>query len=219
MSTKNLARTIIEGGRTRWSCWFRRHTIREHRAAERAVLRRVHTTGELDEVIFVRRQSAYTSFHDKLGPARRWLDSQVGRPWNLVRSDLLQRFDTRTTPGRHIVFDHMLPWVEDDGLRFVWREFHVDAHGFLRRLTRKRYRHIRHPEALPRPEKTLEGWLAGRRVGERGALLFWFTPTTRGAFRQAGRLENEDADLWRSLPSWFRERHQPDAPPPPRSES
>jgi hypothetical protein len=212
MSTKNLARTIIEGGRTRWSRWYRRHTLREHRAAERAVLHQIQAAGD-DDVTFVRRQSACTMFHDKVGPAKRWLDRQAGRPWNLVRSELLQLFDTRTTPGRHIVFDHMLPWVEDDDFSFVWRDFDVDARGRLRRLPTKRYRRVRRHAPLPRPQPELERWLAGRRVGERGPSLFWFTPTPAGAFRQDRRLEDDDAELWRSLPAWFRKNHRAGTPP------
>jgi hypothetical protein len=218
MSTKNLARTIIEGGRTRWSSWFRRHTLRVHRQTGRAVLRRLETAGDADDITFVRRKSACREFHDKLGPAKRWLDRQVGRPWNLVRSEMLQRFDTRTTPGRHIVFDHMLPWVEDDAFSLRWGEFEVDAHGLLRRLPHRRYRHVRRYEPLPQPEEKLERWLAGRRVGERGSALFWFTSTPGGAYRQHRRLADQDAEIWRSLPGWFRERHQPGAPPPSSNE-
>ena len=213
MSTKNLARTVIEGGRTRWSSWSRRHSHQEHRAAESAVLHRMRATGdpEGDDAAFAPLQSVYRSFDDKLGPAKRWLERQVGRPWDAVRSDLLQRFDTRTTPGRHIVFDHMVPWVEPDGPRSSWREFQVDARGILRKRPDNRYRssYRRRQEPLPRPQKDLERWLGGRRVAERGAIPFWFMPTLSGGYRQDRRLDNEDARLWRSLPHWFRKLHRP----------
>ena len=91
------------------------------------------------------------------------------------------------------------------------RYFNIDAHGLLRRLPHKRYWHVRRHEPLPRPQQELERWLAGRRVGQRGGALFWFTPTPAGAYRQDPRLDDEDAELWRSLPGWFRERHQPGA--------
>lgn len=213
MSTKNLARTVIEGGRTSGSCWSRRHSHQEHRAAETAVLHRIRATGDTDgdDAAFAPLQSVYRSFDDKLGPAKRWLERQVGRPWDAVRSDLFQRFDTRTTPGRHIVFDHMIPWVEPDGFRFSRREFHVDGRGILRKAPHHRYwsSYYRRREPLPRPQKDLERWLGGRRVAERGEIPFWFMPTPSGGFRQDQRLDNEDARLWRSLPNWFRKLHRP----------
>jgi hypothetical protein len=217
MSTKNLARTIIEGGRTRWSRQQRRHSNSEHRTAERDELRKISTGGD-DDACFERRPGVFRDFDDKLGPAWRWLDRQVGRPWNLVRSELLRRFDTRTTPGRHIVFCHMLPEVEGNRLGWRWHRFEVDRHGILRRLPRRPYRHVRGREPLPRPEPELDRWRDCRRVGERGGVLFWFTLTPAGAYRQDHRLETEDAELWRSLPDWYRNRHQPGAPLPPLPE-
>jgi hypothetical protein len=90
-------------------------------------------------------------------------------------------------------------------------EFQVDARGILRYEVRPRWR--RRSEELPRPEAELRRWLAGRRVGERGEALFWFTATPAGAFRQHLRLDEDDARLWRSLPPCFRKRHHPSAPP------
>jgi hypothetical protein len=134
MSTKNLARTIIEGGRSRWSKHYRRHSLRSHRAAESTLLRSFDPVADGDAVVFRHRRGAHTGFRDKLSPACRWLDRQVGRPWNLVRSELLQRFDTRTTPGRHIMFCHVLPAVEHDRFGCRRHRFRVDIHGLLQRV-------------------------------------------------------------------------------------
>ena len=208
MATKNLARTVIEGGRTNWSRWFRRHTNGEQRAQQRAALARVTQPAEWNALVVPPRRKAYRAFHDKLGPPRRWLERQVGRPWSLVRSELFARFDPRSTAGRHIVFDHMLAWVDDDGDvtdRYV--DFVVDPHGILRRILRKRHRRTHVP--LPCPQSELERWLAGRRVGSRGETLFWFTLTPGGAYRQDHRLSAEDLALWNKLPTNFREQHDP----------
>jgi hypothetical protein len=213
MSTKNLARTVIEGGRYRWNRWQRRHSHSEHRVAQREALAGIRC-GDPEDVVFEGRPGVRPQFRDKLSPAKRWLGSQVGRPWNLVRGELLRRFDTRTTPGRHIVFCHVFPWVEDSDFHFIRRDFRVDAHGVLRRVRPERYRGIRPPEPLPRPQAELERWLAQRRVGARGGHLFWFTLTPAGAFRQDRRLDDDDVRLWRSLPTWFREQHVPGAPGP-----
>jgi hypothetical protein len=41
-----------------------------------------------------------------LGPLRRYLRSNVGRPWNKVYSEMKQHLDDRKTTGRHI-FEHV----------------------------------------------------------------------------------------------------------------
>lgn len=214
MSTKNLARTVIEGGRSTWNKSMRRHKTAGYRAYERALLGQVMTATEFDDISLRKPPARDPDFRDKLGPPKRWLERQAGRPWNSVRADLLQRFDTRTTAGRHIVFCHMLPWVEDDP-RFWWRspEFAIDKHGILRRPRSKRRRAGRQPQAVPIPVAELEQWLRDRRVGERGETFFWFTRTSAGAYRQSHRLDDRDDAFWRSLPVWFRERHDPSADP------
>jgi hypothetical protein len=160
-----------------------------------------------DGLVISERKHAFRMFHDKLGPTRRWLERQVGRPWDIVRSELLQRFDTRTTAGRHIVFCHMLADVEQDG-RSRWRRFVIDGHGLLRNAPRfARYVSPWARPPLPRSERELEGWLAGRRVGTRGPALFWFIATATDRYRQHHRLSDADARLWQVLPDWFRNQH------------
>ena len=53
------------------------------------------------------------SFSDLLGPLRRFLRKNVGRPWNNVYSELAQHLDKRKTTGIHI-FDHVKWEVEED---------------------------------------------------------------------------------------------------------
>jgi hypothetical protein len=136
MSTKNLSRTVIEGGRYRPNSWARRSSNGLQRAAERAVLGPLTRALELDDVTMPKRKKVRRDFADKLGPPKRWLASQVGRPWDRVRAELLAKFDTRTTAGRHIVFDHMLPSVEGRGWPWDRPDFIVDRRGILRRARR-----------------------------------------------------------------------------------
>jgi hypothetical protein len=146
------------------------------------------------------------------------MQSQVGRPWAKVRSELFQRFDGRTTAGRHILFDHLLRSVQTGGIARSpwWFDFQVDRHGILRTVQHPRQQWKRCPPApLPEPESVLLDWIGTRRVGERDTHLFWFVPTPAGAFRQASRLDETDAARWRSLPIWFRERWDAFAPPRP----
>jgi hypothetical protein len=211
MSTKNLARTVIEGGRTGWNVWERRHSNAQHRARQRAALA---SLGEDGDYGGGPRKPVRRAFDDKLGPSERWLERQVGRPWDRVRSELFQRFDSRTTAGRHILFDHLLRSVQPGGVipRWCSFDFHIDRFGILRRLPRRpRVVFWRHPP-LPRPEADLKRWLNGRRIGAHGDVLFWHTLTPTGAFRQAHRLSEDDAALWRALPAWFRDRNDPSAP-------
>lgn len=59
-------------------------------------------------------------FSDLLGPLRRYLRSNVGRPWNKVWSEMKQNLDCRKTTGQHI-FDHV-KWEVD-------LHVEVDEHG------------------------------------------------------------------------------------------
>jgi hypothetical protein len=45
-------------------------------------------------------------FSDLLGPLRRYLRKQVGRPWNKVWSEITRTLDNRSLSGQHI-FDHI----------------------------------------------------------------------------------------------------------------
>jgi hypothetical protein len=59
-------------------------------------------------------------FSDLLGPLRRFLRKNVGRPWDLVYSEMKQHLDDRKVTGRH-VFEHVEdevethPLIGDDG--------------------------------------------------------------------------------------------------------
>src|SRR5690349_2635006 len=60
-------------------------------------------------------------FDDHLGPLRRWLRSQVNRPWDKVWSELAGGIDSRTVTGRHLL-DHARwevdeqCWFDEDGV-------------------------------------------------------------------------------------------------------
>lgn len=112
VSTKRLSRTVIEGGRR--NVWERRISTQEERAEVRAYVTRCEYDPDyFDEEVVPERTVVYKEFSDKLNPMERWLSKQVGRVWNDVRSEVFEKFDTRTTAGRHITFDHLLREVVD----------------------------------------------------------------------------------------------------------
>jgi hypothetical protein len=76
----------------------------------------------------LRYKSGRKAFSDLLGPLRRYLRSNVGRPWDKVYSEMKQHLDDRKTTGRHI-FQHAEDYVsvncfyDEDGELWVERWF------------------------------------------------------------------------------------------------
>lgn len=66
--------------------------------------------------------SAWKEFSDRLGPLRRYLRKQVGRPWDKVWSDMTRTLDRRSLSGQHIL-DHIQSEVDCE----VW----IGAGGLL----------------------------------------------------------------------------------------
>jgi hypothetical protein len=211
MSTKNLARTVIEGGRHRYSKYQRRRSNTAERRRAHQLEHALAVKEDPDRAIFEQRPPVYRDFADKLGPAQRWLRSQVGRPWNKVRSELFTRFDTRTTAGRHILFCHLLEDVDVESKRNPERcRFQVSAAGILHYVGRRQrfFSWYRPLARLPEPEGTIVEWLASRRVIEHGARAYWLLATPAGGFRQHHELSEAEARRFRALPDWFRQRFE-----------
>lgn len=204
MSTKNLARTVIEGGR--YNTFQRRQTNADHRCAERQALAREVQSEDFGDVVYPMRQPVPRAFDDKLAPAMRWLSRQVGRRWDNVRGALFERFDTRTTAGRHIIYCHMLESVETGAVHSRWRRFWVDEAGVLRRYERSPLFARFRPPLVPQTETA---WLGRRCVGQRQHHFYWFEPTVFGGFRQGRELTSEEVNRFQRLPQELRERQDP----------
>lgn len=209
MSTKDLARTAIEGGRCGHYQMEVAAEAAGERAAARAFLRRAAREPDAaDDLVDPRRRPVRACFSDKLSPVHRYLDRNCGRPWDKVRSELFARFDIRTTPGRHILFDHVLRDVEDEAR---WRpRFVVDRHGLLRKASRQQ--RTRRTWFDERPVFT---WLAGRRVSRAGDRFAWWVVTKRTTlagggelvrWRPTGLLAAAEERYVRALPSALLER-------------
>lgn len=201
MSTKNLSRTAIEGGRTGSNKWDRRYSHAETRADEKAYLGEVKADLEnFYDYDIPKTRHVGKDFNDKLGPMYRWLESKIGLPWDEVRSQVTKDFDTRTTAGRHIVYDHLLRQVEvtpnhdygayyrgpeDYTTSFHYHDYYVDDNGLLQKKT-----------YIKRKQKTVHfnthqiaNWLTGRVVGKIGKKLFWFVPADKTKKRGGTNLQ------------------------------
>jgi hypothetical protein len=79
------------------------------------------------------RQHGYDAkqFTDVLGPIYRFLDKQVGRPWNKVHSELCEHLDKRKVTHAH-VFTHIDSYVEKDVFRGndkIW--YHTTGYSYV----------------------------------------------------------------------------------------
>lgn len=105
------------------------------------------------------------SFTDVLGPLVKFLQSNVGRPWDKVYSELCAHLDRRKTTGRH-VFQHLEDFVEvhcfigDDGEIYACTEYQgVRAIGIQRWRRRRFFVHpftgllCREEKRAPRSER------------------------------------------------------------------
>lgn len=219
MSTKNLARTIIEGGRHKSNKWDRRNSHAENRAAVRNYMSEVRLDPDnYDEYDVEPTEHIRKEFDDKLGPIYRWLNRQVGRPWDEVRADVAKEFDTRTTAGRHIVYDHMLTSVqigpefpryysrppEDPTTSYSDHDYYVDDNGILQKkryLGRRRYN-----ERVPAWDtKQLANWLNGRIVGKVGNKYFWFTPVGKAKKHRGMGHAHIWKTVWGYHTYWYRD--------------
>lgn len=187
MSTKSIARTAIEGGRANPNKFDRRHSHSRLRTATRNFLRSFDPDAPERTPPPVLHHEG-REFTDKLSPITGWFASRCGRPWNDVYSEIRQNFDVRTTAGRHIVFDHMLPTVINKYRPRApgFRDFYIDDAGVLRRMldgrapwqvTKDRSKALRRAQGrAPAPGEVSE-WVAGRRVGRVGVVWFWYMCT------------------------------------------
>lgn len=148
MSTKNLARTVIEGGRDGSSKYDRRHGLQIMRNRNRAFCRRALRDSDFaDNTTYPVRHITWggVSQKDKTNPCDRFLISRVGRSWNKVHSEICKKFDRRTVAGRHVTNDHLIDRVRlPDSYYWFWEylslpKFWVDGQGILRHNSKARY--------------------------------------------------------------------------------
>jgi len=190
MATRNLARTVVEGGRDRYSKLYRRLRNRSER--------RLRFDVEGDIMHGQECLGGSRGFDDRLAPLERWLGSNVGRGWSNVYHEFCTRFDERTMKGWHLR-DHLLGMLGAG--RFSWGgPFLVDDRGILRRRPRARWTGRR--RISPDERARAMAWTAGRRVIVHAGTAFWTArviddpaPTSP----QGRRLTADELAIWKAL--------------------
>ena len=211
MSTKNLSRTVIEGGRSGYYKAECDRYIREERAASRVYLKALAVHPSLHEdadLLAPIRRPSNPDFKDKTSPLYRFLDSRVGEDWNATRSELFERFDIRTTPGRHVLFDHLLRDVvvnsdPDSVERQRYLRYHVDAGGVLRKDRWDPWHGTR--PAKPKRARnfnleTVARWLGHRKIGRCGPknTFVLFVPARPARYEKEPRVK-AIVDRWHGI--------------------
>lgn len=189
MSTKDIGRSALEGGRCDHNKSERRFSHRTERAATRSFLAEVSSNLEVaDRAVAPKIFPVQPCFHDKLSAATRFMESRIGKSWAKTKQLLHERFDDRTTAGRHILHDHLLqqvaPSPQSVGERLFRKNFYVDNQGCLQSNKHKRS-HMTwlSTEQLEMLQSKFVGypvvvaWLNGRKVGQLGNQLYWFVNT------------------------------------------
>jgi hypothetical protein len=100
---------------------------------------------------------------DRLNPLKRYLESQVGRPWSEVFSEICAVNDKRTIRGYHLL-THLFQDVMVDGVQRGdiggYQDFKVGPDGVLRKHDWRKTRRYSRPEKKKQPKvfKLGNGW-------------------------------------------------------------
>lgn len=105
MATRNLARSLVEGGRR--GRYSERYALRAERRHIKEWLGSIGSVEEAEEASRVEPGWCHkgwgSEFSDRFAPVERFLEANAGRPWNRVYSVLCGRFDRRTLKGWHLL--------------------------------------------------------------------------------------------------------------------
>ncbi|BAZ37955.1 hypothetical protein NIES4101_38820 [Calothrix sp. NIES-4101] len=111
MSEHRLGKIVIERPRVGWRISQKKVT------GYKKTLYKLTQELREDEGLFspyiIKNRWRTKSFSDNLSPLRRWLRSQVNRPWDSVYSELCRKIETKTLAGQHLLF-HLFTIVERD---------------------------------------------------------------------------------------------------------
>jgi len=185
MSSKNISKSAIEGGRYVGNKQDRNASHREERSRSKTWMNKVAADIDFADGSVARpRNYVEKGFTDKLSPCYRWLASKKGKSWNKVFAELTSKFDTRKLASYHVVIQHMLVSIRGiggkaDSLNAYYRFFvdkmgRLQDHGKFGTWDAKKRK-------LPTEAQALE-FSAGRKVmmGETYRDYWWVVPVVNG---------------------------------------
>ncbi len=188
MSTKNIARSIIEGGRTRGY----KDTRDEQKRSERHNFKQFLNQVKIDSEIYddgkdpVHEEPLDTyqfdeKFADKISPLKRWVEKKNGKGWNNTFSEIKEKFNTDTTPGRHIVEDHLLNEFQFDwhDHKFGYRkdDLIINENGIIKKAKSDKIIRLNYYYKIDY-EKT-ERWLGYKKIKLINEQPFWFVDSDK----------------------------------------
>ncbi len=106
----------------------------------------------------------------------RWFDSQIGKLWQDVLTELHRRVSSRTANGRILLQRIIPPWINKNS--FCQRYF-VDDEGIFCKRTYDRKPRLSREARLPQLDE-VELWLDGKLILRRGNQLFWAVKVLSG---------------------------------------
>lgn len=73
-------------------------------------------------------------FNENLKPLMRYLESQVGRPWSKIYSEIRKHISSSSTVQQHLL-DHMMHWIafKPSDVDIKYKEFKIDPQGLLQK--------------------------------------------------------------------------------------
>ena len=178
MATKKLSRTILEAGAATPQKIDEWRSKRKERADNRAFLNKIkNDPEEAERNTAPKRGGRVRTPDDKLGPVHRFIESWVGRPWDKCYSEMKRKFNPKSLPGYHIIYDHILREIyknEDElNARSYYRgyrtEYYVDNEGILRKTEPIKYRTRSKYNFGP-----VSSWLGNRKLTILGNHYYWF---------------------------------------------
>lgn len=202
MSTKDISRSALEGGRA--NTYERNRSHRHERSRAKVWLDAVRFDSEVaEDSVPEPREPVNKEFTDKLNPCYRWLASRKGKPWAEVFSELTSKFDTRKLSSWHIVNQHMLTSVQgagssQDGAAGFFRahRFFIDEEGLLQDNGKHSYTYQHKVPYSGPSEASAMAYAKGRRVIDAyGDVQRWAIPNNAGEWQECERLSRCNVSL------------------------
>lgn len=192
MSKKKLSKTYLERGKDRSDSYFAKHSHSESRAKQRDLLVEIikdpASSDELcfDDVVGSGMGSFKLLSSSNTAPIDRWLESKVGQTWSDVRSEAVEKFGKSTSVPEFTAINYILSKVNDTSSGFdangydasgpnYFQGYYVESDILKKRIKTRRKKSENISEDHIR---SVENWLQGRMVGEKGGVLYWIVPSS-----------------------------------------